>query len=312
MKPPIFSKDFDFKEIPVFEKQDKINAPELYEFPDGLLNAVKVAIFLGQPLLITGEPGTGKTELAAAVAKKFGMEKPFVFNAKTTSTAKDLFYIYDSLGHFQYNQNNKNEVLTPDKVEKKFITYQALGKAIMQQDKQNIVLIDEIDKAPRDLPNDILNEIDKLEFEVPEVGRTGDNPHKTKPEFRPIIIMTSNSEKNLPDAFLRRCIFFHIEFPDAKTLTKILKKKILDVEYSDKQWVEILDHFYLIRDNKVKRKKPATAELIYWVSILSRNNFDVGKLKDVSKLNKEEKEILNMSYSILAKNADDLKAILVS
>ena len=324
MKSNIFSEDFDLKEIQEFEKQDKINAPELYEFPDGLLNAVKVAIFLGQPLLITGEPGTGKTELAAAVAKKFGMQDKeqeqvpeqeqvlFVFNAKTTSTAKDLFYIYDSLGHFQYNQNNKNEVLTPDQIEENFITYQALGKAIKQKGQRSIVLIDEIDKAPRDLPNDILNEIDKLEFEVPEIKRTDNNKYKADEKFRPIIIMTSNSEKNLPDAFLRRCIFFHIEFPDAKTLTKILKKKILDVEYSDKQWVEILDHFYLIRDNKVKRKKPATAELIYWVSILSRNNFDVGKLKDVSKLNKEEKEILNMSYSILAKNADDLKAILVS
>ena len=312
MKPTIFSKDFDFKEIPIFEKQDKINAPELYEFPEGLLNAVKVAIFLGQPLLITGEPGTGKTELAAAVARKFGMPEPFAFNTKTTSTAKDLFYIYDSLGHFQYNQNNLNEVLTSNQIENKFIKYQALGKAIMRQDQRYIVLIDEIDKAPRDLPNDILNEIDKLEFEVPEVDRTGDNPNKTRPEFRPIIIMTSNSEKNLPDAFLRRCIFFHIEFPQSKTLINILKNKILAVKYSDEQWVEILDHFYLIRDSKVKRKKPSTAELIYWVSILSRNNFDVGKLKDISKLNKEEKEVLNMSYSILAKNADDLKAILVS
>lgn len=310
MNTNIFSKDFDYK-IPKFEKQKNIDNPSLYEFPTGLLNAVKVAIHLGQPLLITGEPGTSKTELAHAVANKFGLPAPFTFHTKTTSTAKDLFYIYDSLAHFQYTQNNKNETLTIEQVEDKFIKYQALGKAIMQKDQRYIVLIDEIDKAPRDLPNDILNEIDKLEFEVPEINRTGENCHKTVPEFRPIIIMTSNSEKNLPDAFLRRCIFFHIEFPNVDTLIKILKNKSIDAKYSDTQWIEILKHFNIIRDKKAKRKKPATSELIYWVNILAKNNFDVNKLNDVSKLNATEKEILNMSYSILAKNADDLMAICV-
>ena len=295
------------QKLPDFQENTKINDPKLYRPSKGLIDAVNVALALGQPLLLTGEPGTGKTRLADHVAYIFDLGKPLVFNAQTSSTAKDLFYKYDALGHFQYSQSGGNKALNQKEIEQKFIKYQALGKAIKEQSRY-VVLIDEIDKAPRDLPNDILAALEDLEFTVIEIDET----YKAPSKLRPIIIMTSNSEKNLPDAFLRRVTYYHIPFPDATTLLEILKSKIDG--FSDLQLSPLIAHFEKTRKGKRMklRKNPATAELIHWALLLQQLGLDTAKLGDVSSLSSSEKEQLSLSYSVLAKTKEDLVALKLS
>lgn len=280
-----------------------------YVVSEGLKNAVNVALMLGQPLLLTGEPGTGKTQLAHHLANHFKLDPEeinfYVFNTQSTSTAKDLFYSYDSLGHFQYVQNNQ-VVLSTQEVEEKFIKYQALGAAI-RSGKRCVVLIDEIDKAPRDFPNDILAAIEQLEFEVPEINRTGQDVIRTEMRFRPIVVMTSNSEKALPDAFLRRCIFYHIPFPNRTLLLQILQVK--HAHFSDQEYSILVQHFEEIR-SLIKKKKPSTAELINWVSILEKIGFNVQKLHNPSSMDTVSKKLLAGSYTALAKNKEDSKLII--
>lgn len=290
--------------LPDFNLNSKLNDPSLYKPSKGLINAVNVALALGQPLLLTGEPGTGKTQLAFHIAWFFQLGKPLIFNAQTTSSASDLFYRYDTLGHFQYSQNSKNEALSLDDVEKRFIHYRGLGAAILAE-KRQVVLIDEIDKAPRDLPNDVLAAVEDLEFSVAEV----DKKYKTNTSNRPIIIITSNSEKNLPDAFLRRVVYFHIPFPDAEMLLSILSSKIQG--YQDGDLKNIVTHFEKIRsDRNLKLKKqPATAELIFWAMLLQQLEFDTRKLSDVKALDDTDKNKLLTSYSVLAKTKEDLVAM---
>lgn len=291
---------------PLFAEKDYNN----YIISDKLKRAVEVAILLGKPLLLTGEPGTGKTQLAGYVAHQL-MDKDetiedrlFRFNTKTTSTATDLFYRYDSLQHFQYVQNHDKNLSDGD-IEQKFIKYQAFGKAI-KSGKRCIVLIDEIDKAPRDLPNDILDVMEDLSFEVPEIGAIGNNRIEAKREHRPIVILTSNSEKNLPDAFLRRCVFFHIEFPSPSRLKEILQARTF------KTTGEHLDlavaHFQYVRQT-VKRKKPSTAEFISWMAIMENMEFDFGQLRNIDNINAKAKEDLKTSYSVLVKDKEDLKEL---
>jgi MoxR-like ATPase len=299
--------------LPKYKALVDVSDPKSYIAEKGLRDAVNVALALGQPLLVTGEPGTGKTQLAAAIAYELDLPKVLEFYTKTTSTATDLFYQYDALRRFQDTQlPGKKKINIED-----YITYQALGKAILltkptEEVKEflpkelhgigptrSVVLIDEIDKSPRDFPNDILNEIEKIQFKVKETERT----FKANEDYRPIIIITSNSEKNLPDPFLRRCVFYHISFPSPGQLHKIIQKKFLDHPGFTPGFIEgAIEHFFEIRELATK-KKPATAEFITWIRILQKMKIDIS---NINNLNPGEIEALALSYSILAKTNDDL------
>jgi MoxR-like ATPase len=284
-------------ELPPYADFTRRSAASTYVAAPALRDAVNVALSLGQPLLLTGEPGTGKTRLAYSLAHELGLEKPLVFHTKTTSVARDLFYRYDSLGHFHEAQLKEKKAIDI----RDYINYEALGLAILRSTQQrSIVLIDEIDKAPRDLPNDVLNELEEMRFTVRETGET----FSADSANRPITILTSNSEKNLPDAFLRRVVYYHIPFPDEKTLNRIVESQLsLSEDFRSRMLEDAIAHFMEIRQGKGLRKAPATAEFLAWIHILDEQQIDLHS--DLP----EQLERLAMSYSILAKSNEDLKKL---
>ncbi len=230
-----------------------------------LMASVNVAIALQKPLLIKGEPGTGKTMLAQAVARSLDKEL-IIWNIKSTTKAQDGLYMYDTIQRLydgQFGEEGVDDIAH-------YIKLGKLGEAF-ESDKQVILLIDEIDKADLEFPNDLLWELDQMEFYIHETKRT------VKAKQRPIVIITSNAEKELPDAFLRRCIFHYIGFPDETLMEEIVRTHYPDVE---KHLLKnAMDVFYRIRTIRDIRKKPSTSELIDWINALQIGGISADRIR---------------------------------
>jgi MoxR-like ATPase len=329
--------------------------PENYVSSENLAAAVNVALILGKPLLLTGEPGTGKTRLADHVAMALGLGAPERFNTKSTSQATDLFYRFDSLARFHAANLHESGKRALD-----FVTFGPLGNAILRTlprddtifdvldlpypaptigltgsdyPRRCIVLIDEIDKAPRDFPNDLLDSIDNLRFSIRElesyvssrlIERCGSVEISARNSFRPLVIITSNSEKNLPDPFLRRCVYFNIPFPDDEQLRAIVARRVgrgdtgenltklnsdglagarsLRPDEAHALLNSAIIFFEELRNAQL-RKRPSTAELIDWLQILRKSGArsDQG-IGDVPAL-------VHRSLGVLVKSFEDLTTV---
>ena len=236
-----------------------------YVASEELMASVNIAIALKKPLLIKGEPGTGKTMLAEAVAKNLG-KRLIIWNIKSTTKAQEGLYVYDTIQRLYDGQFGVEGV---DDIAK-YIKLGKLGEAFASED-QVVLLIDEIDKADLEFPNDLLWELDQMEFYINETKRT------IKAKHRPIVIITSNAEKELPDAFLRRCIFHYIDFPDKALMEEIVKVHFPNVE--ENLLKQAMDAFYEIRSLHDIRKKPSTSELIDWVNALQIGGISADRIK---------------------------------
>ena len=305
-------------QLPLSRKLDLRDASG-YQPDDDLVDAIKVALLLRKPLLVTGEPGTGKTDLGRYLAWKTGFLF-FQFEAKSNSVSRDLFYHYDSLARFQAAQSGGQTDA------RSFLRFNALGEAILQSltpaqldenvrgllptdfvhqgPRQSVVVVDEIDKASRDFPNDLLNELEHNFFRVAELGL---DRIRAAEGLEPVILVTSNSEKNLPAPFLRRCVYYNIEFPkDNSRLRDIVASRIGEFRAESTPLLDsALELFTLLRRDSVGlTKKPATAELLDWMLALLALNADVN-----SPLQKQS-EMVKATLPALIKHGADRSAAL--
>ncbi len=266
---------------------DNFKGTKSYVATEDLRISVNAAIKLERPILVKGEPGTGKTQLAIEIAEALG--KPlFEWHIKSTTKAEQGLYEYDAVSRLRDSQLGDERV-------KDISNYIVRGKVWDAFDSENkpVLLIDEIDKADIEFPNDLLRELDRMEFYVYETKEL------VTAKNRPIIIITSNNEKELPDAFLRRCFFHYIRFPDMNTM-----KEIVDVHYPKIKKMllkEALDTFYRIRDIQGIKKKPSTSELLDWIKLLLAEDVPPEALRNTNK-----KDSIPPFYGALIKNEQDV------
>jgi MoxR-like ATPase len=249
-------------------KPKNFKGTDSYIASQELRDAVNVAVTLQKPLLIKGEPGTGKTVLAEAVADQLEMEL-ITWNVKSTTVAQEGLYVYDTVQRLNDSRFGGDDVDVSNV--SNYIKFGPLGRAIAAEERK-VLLVDEIDKADMEFPNDLLHELDRMSFFIDETGET------ITAEKRPVVIITSNNEKELPDAFLRRCVFHFISFPEKELMEEIVRVHHPDVE--DELMSEALTRFYWLREQQAIRKRPSTSELIDWIAALRRGGFPPEKLKE--------------------------------
>ena len=265
----------------------KLEGTKSYIATEDLKVAVNAAITLERPIIVKGEPGTGKTMLAHEVAEALG-SKIITWHIKSTTKAQQGLYEYDAVSRLRDSQLG-------DKKVNDIGNYISKGKLweAFESEGRPILLIDEIDKADIEFPNDLLLELDKMEFFVYETGET------IKAKDRPIVIITSNNEKELPDAFLRRCFFHYIKFPDVETMEQIVHVHFPDIKNNLIR--EAFKIFYDIRDVPGIKKKPSTSELIDWLKLLMTDDVDAKTLKE-----KDPNKLIPPLHGALLKNEQDV------